>query len=408
MKVGVLVVGHRGATASTTIAATRLCARGELAPFLLSESGAPARLPLPEPAAFAWGGWDPFAARESWAETLTRHGVLDLRRWPDLPERLACVKELEPIALARDHAVTSGETRLAGRRGAEILADLRRDIRAFREETGADHLVLLNISAPALLPPRERWPQDAGAFLEQLDAGVFESAPPYYVAAAILEGAAVADYTASATLEMPGLEDLARREGVPLAGRDGSTGQTLLKSVLAQTFVTRRLRVRGWYSTNILGNHDGLMLSDPRYCDVKKVDKTELLERILGYPVQAHLVDIRHYLPAGDEKEAWDAIDFEGLLGARGRLRLDWQCSDSLLAAPALIDLARFLGWAVAEGRSGVQPWLGVFFKYALGTPERRYLALAAELERFCREASPGRVSTPVRPLASNGALHGR
>lgn len=387
MKVGVLVVGHRGATASTTIAASRLCARDELAPYLLSESGAAAQLPLPDPTELAWGGWDPFAARESWEETLARHGVLDLRRWPDLPERLASVKEMEPIALARDHAVTNRETPLAQRRGGELLDGLRRDIRAFQQGTGADRLVLLNVSAPALLPPRERWPADAGAFVEQLEAGRFESAPPYYMAAAILEGAAVADYTASATLEIPGLQDLAQRSGVPLAGRDGSTGQTLMKSVLAQTFATRRLRVRGWYSTNILGNHDGLMLSDPRYCDVKKVDKTELLERILGYPVQAHLVDIRHYLPAGDEKEAWDAIDFEGLLGARGRLRIDWQCSDSLLAAPALLDLTRFLAWASAQGYAGLQPWLGVFFKYALGTDERRYLVLAHELERFCRQA---------------------
>ena len=387
MKIGVLMVGHRGATASTTIAASRLCTREALDPFLLSAHGAAASLSLPDPATFAWAGWDPFAARESWAETIARHGVLDPRRFPSVSERLAeAVTELPPIALAEDHAVAWNETSATQAKGAALLERLRTDIRTFRERAGVERLVLLNTSAPARLPPRDGWPADAASFLAALERGDFAAAAPYYIAAAILEGGAVADYTASATLEIPGLVDLANREGVPLAGRDGSTGQTLMKSVLAQTFATRRLKVRGWYSTNILGNHDGFMLADDRYGTVKKIDKTELLERILGYPVESHLVDIRHYRPAGDEKEAWDAVDFETLLGARGRLRIDWQCSDSLLAAPPLLDLARLLAWASARGRTGLQPWLGVFFKYPLGTEERRYLVLAAELDRACRE----------------------
>lgn len=385
-KTRVLVVGQRGATASTTIAVASATPLAEITPFLLSSHGHAAALPLPDPTTFAWGGWDPFSARESWEETLERHAVLDRRRIPDFVAKLSGVRDIPAVALGRDHAVMHGETD-ESESGAALLERLRRDIRRFRDETKVDHVVVLNVSAPAVLPPRGAWPRDASSFVKLLESGEPRSAPPYYVGAAILEGCAVADYTASATLEMPGVEDLARKHGVPLAGRDGSTGQTLLKSVLAQTFVTRRLRVRGWYSANILGNHDGLVLQDERYCDVKKIDKTELLERILGYAPEAHLVDIRHYLPAGDEKEAWDAIDFETLLGGRGRMRINWQCSDSLLAAPPLFDLARFLSWSLETKRSGIQPWLGVFFKYALGTEERRYLVLAEQLDAFCRAA---------------------
>jgi myo-inositol-1-phosphate synthase len=174
------------------------------------------------------------------------------------------------------------------------------------------------------------------------------------------------------------------RRKTPLAGRDGSTGQTLMKSVLAETFHTRRLDVRGWYSTNILGNHDGLVLQDERFADTKKIDKTALLSEIVGYPVDDHIVDIRYYRPAGDEKEAWDAIDFEGWYGCRGSLRINWRCSDSLLAAPAIIDLVRFMAHALATGAVGIQGHLGVFFKYALGTRERRYLQLARALAEFC------------------------
>jgi myo-inositol-1-phosphate synthase len=224
--------------------------------------------------------------------------------------------------------------------------------------------------------------------MEALASNQFRTAAPYYFAAALLEGAAIADYTASATLEIPGLIALAQEQRCPVAGRDGSTGQTLLKSVLAETFATRRLRVRGWYSTNILGNHDGLVLQDERYADVKRYDKTALLEQILGYPIASHLVDVRHYLPAGDEKEAWDAIDFEAWYGGRGQLRLDWRCSDSLLATPPILDLIRFLAHAKRTGVSGLLPAMGVFFKPPLGTSERRYLHLFRALSEYCRASA--------------------
>lgn len=249
-------------------------------------------------------------------------------------------------------------------------------------------MIVTYLATPAMLPPRAEWPENADAFIDMLDRGAFATAAPYYMAAAIEEGAGIIDYTASATLEMPGLVALAEKEGVALAGRDGSTGQTLLESVLAETFATRHLQVRGWYSTNILGNHDGLVLQDPRYCDIKRIDKTALLDEIVGYQVPDHLVDIRYYRPAGDNKEAWDAIDFAGFFGCKGELRINWRSSDSLLATPAIIDLCRFLGHAMTRGARGIQSHLGVFFKYPLGTDERRYLRLARTLELHCLDAA--------------------
>ena len=383
MRIGALIVGLRGATASTTVAAALGCDPEALRPFLITETGSAARLPLVRPDEIVFGGWDTF--EETWAETLQRHGVLDHNRLPGIDAWLEDkVHVFEAAALRGDYAVVSGETDETDRTGAKILDDLRADIRRFKEAAEVDRVVVVQLGAPGTLVSRARWPKSARGFVEALQTGLFRTAAPYYAGAALLEGCALVDYTASATLEVPGLVALAEREGVPVAGRDGSTGQTLLKSVIAQTFATRRLTVRGWYSTNILGNHDGLMLSDPRFSDIKKVDKTALLEQILGYPVQSHLVDIRHYPPAGDDKEAWDAVDFEGLMGARGRLRLDWQCSDSLLAAPAVIDLIRLSAHLLATGRRGLQDQLGLFFKHPLGTEERRYLRLYDVLERFC------------------------
>ena len=385
MSTGIMIVGLRGATGST-LAGTAQCANLEdNARFLLSEAPFAAGLGLPRPDALRWGGWDVIGPDdESWEQTMTRHGVIDPRHHPEVLECLQRVVEFPAAALGRDHAVATSETDAAAETGSALVARLRQDIRDFRDRTGVDQVILAYLATPAMLPPRAEWPETADDFIDMIDRGEFATAAPYYMAAAIEEGCGIIDYTASATLEMPGLVALAEKEGVALAGRDGSTGQTLLKSVLAETFATRRMEIRGWYSTNILGNHDGLVLQDPRYCDIKRIDKTALLDDIVGYQVPEHLVDIRYYRPAGDNKEAWDAIDLAGFFGCKGELRVNWRSSDSLLATPAIIDLCRFLSHDMARGARGIQSHLGVFFKYPLGTRERRYLHLARTLEAHC------------------------
>lgn len=381
-RIGALIVGLRGATASTIVATACPSDQEERKRFLITERLRASGMPLAALEDVVFGGWD--VRRESWLETLARHEVIPAHRRAAIAARLEDqLSEWPGIALADDHASVTGET--AAFLG-DALARLREDIRRFRVQEKVEHVVVLSLGAPAKLPPRSEWPNDAASMIAALESGAIRSAMPYYFAAAMLEGAAVVDYTASETLEMPGMVALAARERVPFAGRDGSTGQTLLKSVLAETFATRRLRVRGWYSTNILGNHDGLVLQDARYAEVKRHDKTALLEKILGYSVESHLVDIRYYLPAGDEKEAWDAIDFETWGGGRGQLRINWRASDSLLATPPILDLILLSAHARATGRTGVQTHLGMFFKNPLGTDERRYLHLARELERACSE----------------------
>lgn len=381
MSTGVLIVGVRGATASTLIATASSPRPGDEARFLLSAGQRTAALHLLPLSEIKWGGFD--TRQETWRETLSRHGVLE----PDLhAERLEReVQMLRPVSFEADHASAVEGASSPRTSGAEVLKGLRAEIRAFVRDSGVSRLILLHLGAPAVLPDRAQWPKTAAELERALARAELPTAPLYYSAAAILEGASVIDYTASATLEIEGLLALAELERVPLAGRDGSTGQTLMKSVLAQTFATRKLPIRGWYSTNILGNHDGLVLSDERYADVKKVDKTALLEQILGAPVQSHLVDIRHYLPAGDRKEAWDAVDFETWYGGSGELRINWRAGDSLLATPPILDLIRLMDHAHRRGATGLQTQLSLFFKHPLGTSERRYLELAREWDAYLR-----------------------
>ena len=158
-----------------------------------------------------------------------------------------------------------------------------------------------------------------------------------------------------------------------MAGRDGKTGQTYLKTVLASALKARSLLVDGWYSLNILGNQDGKNLMDPKKAAGKLSNKTEILDEILGYPVgerygaSSHQVKIDYYPPRGDAKEAWDVIDFLGVFGLPMSIRLNLQGRDSVLAAPLLLDLARWMVVLQMAGRSGPIPELAFFFKQPIG-----------------------------------------
>ena len=126
---------------------------------------------------------------------------------------------------------------------------------------------------------------------------------------------------------------------------------------------SRALHVDGWFSTNILGNRDGEALRDPGSLASKLDTKGSVLDSILGYPVEDHIVDIRYYRPRGDDKEAWDNIDVTGFLGHKMQIKVNFLCKDSILAAPLVIEIARVLGLAEKRGDGGVQEQLGVFFK---------------------------------------------
>ncbi|MCF6154490.1 MAG: hypothetical protein E3K36_04395 [Candidatus Brocadia sp.] len=160
---------------------------------------------------------------------------------------------------------------------------------------------------------------------------------------------------------------------VPLAGRDGNTGQTLIKTVLGQMFKIRNLNLNGWYSTNILGNNDGLVLSMPEHRQTKMEDKLGVLEPVLGYNHFTHIVDIHYYPPRGDNKEAWESIDFSGWLGMPMSAKINWLGRDSILAAPLIIDLVRLMEFALRRGECGIQSQLAIYFKHPLGTSARGF-----------------------------------
>lgn len=369
-----LVAGAKGAIGSTlAVAASLLHRRPELVRPYLTTAGRFPRLGE----ALTVAGWD--VAASSLPESLRRHGVVPEPLWEDLADDLT--------RLDVRTAPAGGES--LGRQAERLAADIRDFVQA---HPGAAPVLV------DLLPscPEHRVPADAS--LEDLMAAPAASAAPdlAYALAAVRCGVPVVNFTPNC-VALPAVAAAAEAAGIPLAGRDGKSGQTYFKVVLASAFKARRLYVDGWYSLNILGNADGANLMDPACAAGKLANKTQLLDDVLGYRVGerygrgSHKVHIDFYPPRGDAKEAWDVIDLQGLFGLPMSIRVNLQGRDSILAAPMAIDLARWAAAAREAGLGGARPELAFFFKKPEGdgapvTFQDQLARLEAFGDRLARE----------------------
>jgi myo-inositol-1-phosphate synthase len=220
--------------------------------------------------------------------------------------------------------------------------------------------------------------------LGRADAGLLPVSSLYAYAALDL-GLPYVNFTPSAGAAMPALEELAAKRQTPVAGRDGKTGETLVKTVLAPMFARRNLRVLSWVGHNILGNLDGRVLDDPRNKASKVASKDQVLGRIVGYPLQTH-TSIEYIESLDDWKTAWDHVHFQGFLGVRMTLQFTWQGCDSALAAPLVLDLARLALFAQRRGEAGVLRHLACFFKSPMGVDEHDFFRQFALLETYVQK----------------------
>jgi myo-inositol-1-phosphate synthase len=203
-----------------------------------------------------------------------------------------------------------------------------------------------------------------------------------FALAACLERVPFFDFTPDLTLESPAVIECARQNRAAVAGKDGNTGQSFLKTVLAEMFVTRNIRIQGWYSTNVLGNEDGRRLMDRGARKSKMRDKLGVTASIVPYPF-SHVVDISFEEAHGDWKEAWDSVLATGWLGTSIRLQVNWQASDSLLAAPVATDVARLLALDARRRRYGIRRKLAPFFKRPIGGVRKSLLQEYAALANY-------------------------
>jgi myo-inositol-1-phosphate synthase len=236
--------------------------------------------------------------------------------------------------------------------GSKMISD---DIASFRSSSGCHRIIVVFVGTPA----RDCGVSATDFILAENGERLLPSGLMYAMGAAEA-GAHFIDFTPSQTLEFSDLWRYAEGQGVQIVGRDGSTGQTMLKVTLAEMLTRRGIRINSWYSTNLIGNRDGMVLSQSDYASAKIADKTDSLR---SSQVGFHRVAIEYCPPWGDAKEAWDAVECTGWLGAGVSIRVNWRGHDSQLAAPLILDLIRLVDRGASLGHKGFQPQLGFFFK---------------------------------------------
>ena len=359
-QVGIAVVGLGGAVATTAAAGVELLRLGHADHAGLPLAGVEA---LRDYDAFVFAGWD---VSDDDLETAARgHGVLDAEQLAAAGPRLRRLRPWPAIADPEFCRNIDGLHRIEASGHRARIDAIAADLRTFRAEEGLERVIVVNLaSVERGIPADEPALADLESFERALDADSPAIGPALiYAYAALREGCPYANFTPSVAADAPALLELSEEMGVPVCGKDGKTGQTLLKTVIAPGLRARSLQVEGWFSNNILGNRDGLALDDADSLASKLGTKGSVLDSILGYHVEDHVVTINYYRPRGDQKEAWDTIDLVGFLGQKMQLKLNFLCRDSILAAPLVIEIARTLDLAARSGERGIQTQLGGFFK---------------------------------------------
>ena len=255
----------------------------------------------------------------------------------------------------------------------EMVEELRRDIRNFKQENDCQRVVVVWAASTEIFVPYEERVHGTLDTLEKaMKADDREHIAPSmcYAYAALSEEAPFVMGAPNTTVDIPAMWQLAEKTRMPIAGKDFKTGQTLVKSGFAPIIGTRCLGLNGWFSTNILGNRDGLVLDEPANFRTKEVSKLSTLETILQaddqpdlYGALYHKVRINYYPPRNDNKEGWDNIDIFGWMGYPMQIKINFLCRDSILAAPLVLDLALLSDLAARAGRFGIQRFLSFFLK---------------------------------------------
>ncbi|MFA5929922.1 MAG: inositol-3-phosphate synthase [Candidatus Micrarchaeia archaeon] len=388
-KLGILLPGL-GAVSTTFIAGVMLARRKKLLPVGSLTQMQTIRLgkrdakkaplikdfvPLASLNDLEFAAWDIFP--DNAYEAAVKAGVLTREHIDIVKDEL---EKIKPMKAVFDHNFIKnidGPNVKKGKNKLDLANQLREDIKNFKKEKNLSRMVVVwcasTESYMTLQPVHES--------LEAFEKGLVESNPSIspsmiYAYAAIMEGVPYTNGSPQLTLDIPALTDLARKKGIPIAGKDFKTGQTLVKTAIAPMFKARMLGVRGWFSTNILGNRDGLVLDDAGSFKSKEMSKKSSLEFIFQpdmypelYKDMYHKVRIEYYPPKNDDKEGWDNIDIFGWMGYPMQLKINFLCKDSILAAPIVLDLALFMDLAARAHMSGMQEWLSFYFKAPMHAP---------------------------------------
>ncbi|MDQ3334633.1 MAG: inositol-3-phosphate synthase [Myxococcota bacterium] len=391
-KLGILLPGM-GAVATTFIAGVQAIRRGlgkpigsltQLGHIRIGKRTDNTNYPIKDYVSLAkledivFGGWDIFP--DNAYQAAKRAGVLSNEDLEPLKAELEAIKPMTAVFEQAYVKKLNGPNVKKGTSKMNLAEQLMEDIKTFKEKNGCDRLVAVWCGSTEVYRVPSEVHSSLAAFEEALRGSHDDIAPSQIYAYACLKmGVPYANGAPNLSVDTPALLELARKQGLPITGKDFKTGQTLMKTILAPGFKARMLGLEGWYSTNILGNRDGEVLDDPESFKSKEVSKLGVIDHILQpelypdlYGNISHVVRINYYPPRGDNKEGWDNIDIVGWLGYPMQIKVNFLCRDSILAAPIVLDLALFMDFANRAGMSGIQEWLSFYWKSPM-TPEGLY-----------------------------------
>jgi len=388
-RLGVLLPGM-GAVATTFMAGVESVRRGYALPIGSATQMGTIRLgkrtdnrapsirefvPLARLEDLVFGGWDPIP--DDAYTAATKAGVLEEKHIERIAEFLKAIRPMPAVFDQHYVKRLTGTNVKKGKTKRDLAEQLRQDIRQFKAAHQLDRLVMVWCASTEIFIQ----PGAVHASLKAFEQGMLDNHPDIapsmlYAWAALMEGVPFNNGAPNLTVDFPAMQELAAERGLPIAGKDFKTGQTLMKTVLAPMLKARMLGLSGWYSTNILGNRDGEVLDDPESFKTKEESKLGVLEHILQpalypdlYGKVYHKVRINYYPPRGDNKEGWDNIDIFGWLGYPMQIKVDFLCRDSILAAPIVLDLALLSDLAQRAGMKGIQEWLSFYFKSPMAAP---------------------------------------
>ncbi len=316
-----------------------------------------------------FGGWDPISPNA--LEAAQTAGVLKSEDLAPLSRELEGIVAMDAVFDKRWVSRLEGTRVKHGENKYELAMHIIDDIERFKVEHDLDRVVMVWCGSTEAYQEPTAVHDSVVSFEEGLKNNDPNIAPSQlYAYAALVSGVPFANGAPNLTVDLPCMIELSQERGVPICGKDFKTGQTLMKTILAPGLKVRSLGLRGWYSTNILGNRDGEVLDAPENFKTKEVSKLGVLDSILRPDVNPelygnidHVVRINYYPPAGDNKEGWDNIDIFGWMGYPMQIKVNFLCRDSILAAPLVLDLALFMDLAQRAGASGLQDWLSFYFK---------------------------------------------
>ena len=317
-----------------------------------------------------FGAWDIFP--DNAYESALHAEVLKQKDIDPVKDELVKIK---PMKAVFDHNFVkrlNGTNIKEGNNRWELMEQVRADIRNFKADNQCDRIVVIWAASTEIYIPMSDEHKSLAALEKAMKEDNRQVISPSmcYAYAAIAEGCPFIMGAPNLCLDIPAMWEFSEKMNVPIAGKDFKTGQTMMKTVLAPALKTRMLGLRGWFSTNILGNRDGEVLDDPDNFKTKEVSKLSVIETILDgeeypelYKDIYHKVRINYYPPRNDDKEGWDNLDIFGWMGYPMQIKVDFLCKDSILAAPLLLDLVLFSDLAKRAGMSGIQTWLSFYLK---------------------------------------------